>query len=596
MASKKYINTPEVAKMTGRPSSELIQLVKDGVIHGHQTKRGWWRFDVEAVEKYFGISNKPRPKPEPKPVVVKKGSETELSPYKLAIQIIENTSKNLLIVGRAGSGKTTFLKELMKNTKKKMSVVAPSGIAALEAGGQTIHSFLGFNTVAYVPGGSDGRMKLTPGAKLWIQKLDTLVIDEISMVRADLLDHIDSRLRTIRRIDKPFGGVQIVMMGDLKQIPPVVTDREAEIVFKHYYTPYFFGSAVLQKVEYLFLEFDRIFRQADKNFIGLLNRVRDNKVSNADILLLNSRYKTKFDPDAIHLTTLRKQAYAINMYRLEELPGKAYTFHGFREGYFPVFDLPADEKLTLKKGAKVMFVLNNPSEGYMNGTLGIVDKISESSIIVKSSEGKRIEVKRGHWNNEIPEIDPKTQEVSTKVIGTYDQYPLILAWAITIHKSQGQTFDKAVVNLRNCFAEGQAYVALSRCRSINGLTLSTHITRKVIIPDPDVDEYLEKMKKEWSLERVREVLLEHQDEPDEKVFYDAQWVYEQLDDFRRRQAKKEGCSRDLILKKKEMRYLAWKAPKSLEEMNALYPDVLHITVTDYGKSLLRIIQKGYKKS
>ena len=178
-------------------------------------------------------------------------------------------------------------------------MVAPSGIAALEAGGQTIHSFFGFSTIAYVPGGSDGRMKLSPGAKLWIQKLDTLVIDEISMVRADLLDHIDSRLRTIRHIDKPFGGVQIVMIGDLKQIPPVVDEKEADIVFKHYYTPFFFGSSVLTKVDYIYLEFDKIFRQADKDFIGLLNRVRDNKVSNADILLLNGRYKKKFDQDAI---------------------------------------------------------------------------------------------------------------------------------------------------------------------------------------------------------------------------------------------------------------------------------------------------------
>lgn len=601
MAVKKYINTPEVAKLTGRPNSELIQLVKDGVIHGHQTKRGWWRFDVEAVEKYFGIAIGPETKSEskseqkPETTAQKETTDITKSPYWLALQIIEKTSKNLLIVGKAGSGKTTFLRELMKNTKKRMSVVAPSGIAALEAGGQTIHSFLGFNTVAYVPGGSDGRLKLSPGARLWIQKLDTLVIDEISMVRADLLDHIDSRLRTVRRIDKPFGGVQIIMMGDLKQIPPVVTDKEAEIVYKHYYTPYFFGSSVLQKVEYVYLEFDRIFRQADKGFIGLLNRVRDNKVTNADILLLNSRYKTKFDADAIQLTTHRKQAYAINMSRLEELPGKAYTFHGYRDGFYPIFDLPADEKLTLKKGAKVMFVLNNPSEGYMNGTLGVVEKINESSIQVKTKEGKLIDVKRGHWNNEIPEVDPETQEIYSKVIGTYEQYPLILAWAITIHKSQGQTFDKAVVNLRKCFAEGQAYVALSRCRSINGLTLSTPITRKAIIIDHDVDEYLAKMREEWPLERVQEALSSHQEEPKEKVFYDAQWVYEQLDEFRRRQAKKEDCTRDLIMKKKEIRYLAAKAPNSIESMDALYPNVLHTTVSEYGKQILRIIAKGYKK-
>lgn len=591
MATKKYINTSDVVKLTGKPNSEVIQLVKDGVIPGHKTKRGWWRFDEEAVRKYFGLTDSSNAAP----TMVKKPTDADLSPYKLAAEIIENTSRNLLIVGKAGTGKTTFLRELVKRTKKMLSVVAPSGIAAQEAGGQTIHSFFGFSTIAFVPGGSDGRLKLSPGAKLWIQKLDTLVIDEISMVRADLLDHIDSRLRIIRHIDKPFGGVQIVMIGDLKQIPPVVDDKEAEIVFKHYYTPYFFGSSVLQKVDYIYLEFDKVLRQADRDFIGLLNRVRENKVSNADILMLNKLYRKQFDPDAIQLTTHRRQAYAINKARLEELPGEQYTFHGVINGRYPKFDLPADESLTLKEGAKVMFVLNNPTEGYSNGTLGVVSKINRKAIRVRTSEGKLIDVKIGHWNNEIPEINPETQEIYSRVIGSYEQYPLILAWAITIHKSQGQTFDKAVVNLRKCFAEGQAYVALSRCRSIKGLTLSSQITRKAIITDPDVDEYLSTMTREWPLERVRTILSMPEEEPKEKVIYDAQWVYEQLDEFRKRQARKEDCTRDLVLKKKEMRYIAWKAPKSIEELKALYPNVLHTTVSDYGKQLLKIVQRGFKK-
>lgn len=594
MATKKYINTPDVVKLTGHPSSEIIDLVKSGVLPGHKTNRGWWRYELEAVEKYFGLSDNTSTKT-PKEEKPSEAETQALSPYKLAVQIIENTSKCLLIVGKAGSGKTTFLKELKKHTKKMMSIVAPSGIAAVEASGQTIHSLLGFNTVAYVPGGSDGRMNLTQGEKLWLQKLDTLVIDEISMVRADLLDHIDSRLRTIRRIDKPFGGVQIVMIGDLKQIPPVVPDEEADIIYKHYHTPYFFGSSVLAKVDYLYLEFDRVFRQADKDFVGLLNRVRDNKITNADILLLNSRYSKTQDPDAIQLTTHRKQAYAINMDRLEQLPGKMYTYHGAIERIFPKYDLPADEHLKLKKGAKVMFVLNNPDAGYMNGTLGVVEALDDRSIKVRTKEGKLIDLKIGHWNNEVPEINPETQEIYTKVIGTYEQYPLILAWAITIHKSQGQTFDKAVVNLKKCFAEGQAYVALSRCRSIKGLTLSTPITRKAIITDPDVEEYLVSMKEKWPLERVKDVLDSPESEPEEKVIYDAQHVYEQLEAFRQRQAKKEGSTKDLIFKKKEMRYLAWKAPQDLKEMDAMYPNVLHTTVLEYGKQILRIIKNGYKK-
>lgn len=594
MATKKYINTSDVVKLTGRPTSEICKLATDGVLKAHKTRRGWWRYDVEEVEKYFHLSGKPAAKT-PKVEKPVEEDESALSPYRLAAQIIENTSKSLLIVGKAGSGKTTFLKELVKNTKKKMSVVAPSGIAALEAGGQTIHSFFGFNTIAFVPGGSDGKMNISAGAQLWIQKLDTLVIDEISMVRADLLDHIDSRLQRIRHNKKPFGGVQIVMIGDLKQIPPVVDEKEAEIVFKHYYTPYFFGSAILQKVDYLYLEFDRIFRQADKLFISLLNRVRDNKVANSDILILNSRYRKKFDPEAIQLTTHRRQAYAINMSKLEELPGKAYTYHGFIDRQYPKMDLPADEHLTLKKGAKVMFVLNRPDEGYMNGTLGVVESLNENSIKVKIASGKVIGVNKGHWNNEVPEINPETKEIYSKVIGTYDQYPLILAWAITIHKSQGQTFDKAVVNLRRCFEEGQAYVALSRCRTLEGLFLSTQITRKSIITDPDVDEFQAKMKEKWTLEKVKEVLDSSKAEPLAKIIYDAQHVYEQLDAFRQRQAKKEGCTRDRILKKKEMRSMAWKAPQDLKEMEAMSPDVSHTTVSKYGKQILRIIKNGYKE-
>ena len=326
------------------------------------------------------------------------------------------------------------------------------------------------------------------------------------------------------------------------------------------------------RLDYIYLEFDKVLRQADRDFIGLLNRVRENKVSNADILMLNKLYRKQFDPDAIQLTTHRRQAYAINKARLEELPGEQYTFHGVINGRYPKFDLPADESLVLKEGAKVMFVLNNPTEGYSNGTLGVVSKINRKAIRVRTSEGKLIDVKIGHWNNEIPEINPETQEIYSRVIGSYEQYPLILAWAITIHKSQGQTFDKAVVNLRKCFAEGQAYVALSRCRSIKGLTLSSQITRKAIISDPDVDEYLSTMTREWPLERVRTILSMPEEESKEKVIYDAQWVYEQLDEFRKRQARKEDCTRDLVLKKKEMRYIAWKAPKSIEELGKQTPE------------------------
>ena len=590
MARKTYINTPDVVKLTGMSRSEVIQLVKDGVIHGHQTKRGWWRYDKEDVERYLGkLSTSYR-----QTVNDNKFDEEGLSPYSLAAQIIEKSSRSLLIVGKAGTGKTTFLKELVSHTKKRISVVAPSGIASLEAGGQTIHSFFGFNTLPYVPGGSDGRMSLSRDELLWIAKLDTLVIDEISMVRADLLDHIDSRLRRIRHIEKPFGGVQIVMIGDLKQIPPVVEGKEAEVVYKHYYSAYFFASSVLAKLEYLFIEFNRVFRQTDKSFVDLLNRVRDNKISNADILKLNSRYKKQQDPGAIQLTTHKKQAYAINNKRLDALSGKEFVFTGIIEGNYPKYDLPADEPLKLKKGAKVMFVRNSPEEGYVNGTLGSVKSVSKDAITVLTEEGKLISLKKWRWYNEVPAINPETQEVYAKVLGTYDQYPLILAWAITIHKSQGQTFDKAVVDLRKCFAEGQAYVALSRCRSIKGLTLSSQITRKAIITDPDVDEYLEKMTKKWPLEKIIKILSTTEERTEDKVFYDAQSVYEQLDAFRLREARRLECTRDRVLKKNALRKLAFRAPKTIEELVSI-PEIDQATVKKFGTRLLRIVSNGFKK-
>lgn len=516
----------------------------------------------------------------------------------LAREAILNTSCNLLIVGKAGTGKTTFLRDIVQRCKKRLAVVAPSGISAIEAKGQTIHSFFGFTTAAFAPGSKDGSLRgLTPGQRELINRLDLLIIDEISMVRADLLDHIDTRFRTIRHIDKPFGGVQVVMIGDLKQLPPVIDDKDEEIISKFYKTGYFFESYALKDCDYLFIEFQTVYRQGDKDFVDLLNRVRDNAVTDKDITTLNKRFKRVCNDDFVHLVTHRRQAYAINLSRMEALPGKSYTFHGYKDGYFNYHDYPAPSQLTLKKGAKVMFVKNNDPEGYVNGTFGVVEAVNDTTIKVRTEKEKRlVTVDRVRWNYEISEFNPVREEVETTVIGWYEQYPLMPAWAITVHKSQGQTFDNVILNLRKCFAEGQAYVALSRCRSLEGIELSSLISRDAIKIDKVVDEYLDGLRDKWSSQAVQDAILEAQKKPAKpKLVYDKDWVYQKLDEFRREQAQKEGVSRNVILSKKEMWYLSTMAPKDEKGMDALYPNVTHATVSDYSDAILKIIKKGYKK-
>ena len=295
----------------------------------------------------------------------------------LAREAILKTSCNVLIVGKAGTGKTTFLRDVVKKCKKKLAVVAPSGIAAIEAEGKTIHSFFGFNTSAFAPGSKDGSLKrLTQGQREWINRLEVLIIDEISMVRADLLDHIDSRLRAIRHIERPFGGVQVVMIGDVKQLPPVVDKRDGEILDDFYDTGYFFESQALRASDFLFIEFTTVYRQGDQKFVSLLNRVRDNIVTDDDLKEINKRYTDHPSEDFVHLVTHRWQADKINRERMATLPGREYVFYGQSEGFFYKKEYPAPADLILKKGAKVMFVKNNEAEGYVNGTFGVVTSVN----------------------------------------------------------------------------------------------------------------------------------------------------------------------------------------------------------------------------
>lgn len=419
----------------------------------------------------------------------------------LAWQIVETTDTSLFLTGRAGTGKTTFLRNLKERTAKCAVVVAPTGIAALNAGGVTMHSFFQLPFAPYVPGtkfGSQGsQVRMSREKKRVICSIDLLVIDEISMVRADVLDSVDYVLRFCRHSNKPFGGVQLLMIGDLGQLAPVVKDEEWQILRQYYPTPYFFSSSALARMSYAVVELNKVYRQADPKFVDLLNRVRDNMADQSVLDVLNSRYIPDFDADrvkgCIRLTTHNAQAQRVNTAKLDALPGKAYTYVAEIEGHFPDYMYPADERLMLKKDAQVMFVKNDssPEKRYYNGMIGTVCSIGSRGFTVRPKDGgDEIDVEPETWENTRYELNEESKEITEVVDGEFRQFPVKTAWAITIHKSQGLTFDHAVIDASMSFAHGQTYVALSRCRTLEGLVLSAPLTRSAIIRDEAVDGYV----------------------------------------------------------------------------------------------------------
>lgn len=417
----------------------------------------------------------------------------------LAYEYVCYTNKNVFLTGKAGTGKTTFLHRIKRETHKRMAVVAPTGVAAINAGGMTIHSFFQMPFGPYVPGmqqqDPSRQRKFTTQKIRLIKSLDLLVIDEISMVRADLLDGIDEALRRYRHPYKPFGGIQLLMIGDLHQLPPVVKNEEWDLLRVHYKTPYFFSSLALQKTEPVVVELKHIYRQSDGHFIELLNKVRNNLMDENVFQALNSRYNPGFQPDEkdayITLTTHNASAHQINAEKLAALKGKSFTFKATISGDFPSHAYPTDEVLELKKGAQVMFVKNDPSweKLYYNGKIGQIKLIDDEEIVVKCPDGEEIAVPRAQWDNIKYSLDEQTKEVSEETMGSFIQYPLRLAWAITIHKSQGLTFEKVVLDAEAAFAHGQVYVALSRCKSFEGLVLSSKIKSSSVRTDSKVKEY-----------------------------------------------------------------------------------------------------------
>jgi len=423
----------------------------------------------------------------------------DLSPYECAKEFAAHTCRSLFITGKAGTGKTTFLRQFRAETTKQLAVVAPTGVAAVNAGGTTIHSFfqLPFTPFTPTPAGRESliaRMKMNSARRNVIRELEVLVIDEISMVRADVLDAIDTVLRHVRhRRGEPFGGVQMIFIGDLYQLSPVAKADEWQILSAYYQGIYFFHSRVMQEEPPVYVEFDKIFRQSDNVFIRVLNEVRNDALSPEAFSLLQSRYEPHFNPSPeenyITLTTHNFSADGINSTELEKITTKASLFKAVVKGEFPENAFPVEQQLELKEGAKVMFVRNDTEtpRRFFNGKIGTVTCIRDEVITVHCpGDADEITVSPVTWENIRYTTNPENQTVDEEIIGTFQQLPLRLAWAITIHKSQGLTFDKAIIDAGKAFSPGQVYVALSRCRSLHSLVLKSPINRYSIGVDEQV--------------------------------------------------------------------------------------------------------------
>jgi len=427
--------------------------------------------------------------------------------FNYAADFVKHTDKLVYLTGKAGTGKTTFLKYLRETTTKNTVILAPTGVAAINAGGQTIHSFFQIKPSIYIP--NDKRLRTIVEAndidrstifdhfKYYkerieiIRGLELLIIDEISMVRCDLLDVVDRLLRVFRRrLNEPFGGVQVVLIGDTFQLPPIADIEQWDLLQPYYKSPYFFSSKVIEQNKPIYIELKKIYRQNEQEFIDLLNRVRVNQVTVNELNLLNSKYNPTFFPNEntsyITLATHNKIVDTTNLTKLGELKTELKVFEAVISGVFPENIMPTDRVLQLKEGAQIMFIKNDRSKRYFNGKIAKLSKIENDKIIVEFSEGNKITVEKQIWENVKYSWNDNDKKIEEEIIGTFSQFPLKLAWAITVHKSQGLTFERVIADLSAAFTSGQVYVALSRCTSFSGLVLKTKIEQNSIKTDPQV--------------------------------------------------------------------------------------------------------------
>jgi len=410
---------------------------------------------------------------------------------------INNSNEHYFITGNAGTGKSTLLRYIKSRSKKNIAVVAPTGLAALNVNGVTIHKFFGFNFNVQKSNLIPTRI---PFQKKLFNSLHSLIIDEVSMLRADLLDCIDYCLRINRKKDIPFGGVQMIFIGDLFQLPPVIQQQDKISFYENYKSEYFFDAKVMNEIRLNFIELKTIYRQTSKTFISLLNNIRNSDLNYEDFELLNSRYDPNFQHSPqdyfLTLTTTNQLSDEINSFKLKELPGEEFIFLGKISGKFDSQYLPCDLSIQLKKNAQVMFTKNDPEGKFVNGTIGKIYDLDSNKIFVQLSDGKMIEVKTMKWEQYEWMVDEETGELKEKITGSYEQIPLRLAWAITIHKSQGLTFDKVVIDTgKGTFAHGQLYVALSRCKSLEGIHLLKPISRRDVIVDHRIQDFLFHLKR-----------------------------------------------------------------------------------------------------
>jgi ATP-dependent DNA helicase PIF1 len=414
--------------------------------------------------------------------------------FQQALDLMEHSRNNIFITGRAGTGKSTLLEHFRGITSKKVAVLAPTGVAALNVHGQTIHSFFGFKPGITLEKVSRRRA----GARNIYRQLDMIIIDEVSMVRADLLDCVDRFLRLNGpNAGAPFGGVQMVFIGDLYQLPPVINNAEMASYSSVYSSPYFYGARVFSAADMDFIELDKVYRQLDHNFIHILNGIRDNSAEEEDLESLNRRHVPFFEPARgdfyVYLTTTNAMARQINERELARLPGETYLLTGTVEGRFENEYMPTALELQVREGAQVMLLNNDAAKRWVNGSVGRVTSITlqgeVANIEVELTTGEAVTVKPFTW--EISRYFAAEGALQSEVMGSFTQYPLMLAWAVTIHKSQGKTFDRVIVDMGwGAFACGQTYVALSRCTSLEGLVLKKPILKKHLLTDDGIEDFL----------------------------------------------------------------------------------------------------------